>query len=123
LVRADDEWCGSEADNRLEAEMVDTDVLNALRTLLDPERVAAWLDEVESHRGHLRPPVDAPQPNPTPQGDLLTVAELCERLNVQPSWVYERTRQDAIPHLKVGRYIRFRLSEVEQWLRETRRSE
>ena len=41
---------------------------------------------------------------------LWTVAELSERLNVPPGWVYDRTRREGpelIPHIKLGRYIRF----------------
>jgi hypothetical protein len=45
--------------------------------------------------------------------ELLTPVELAERLKVPTSWVRERTRSrdlngnDAIPHLRLGRYIRF----------------
>ena len=41
---------------------------------------------------------------------LLTVAEVAELLRVPVSWVYERTRRrgsDQIPHLKLGKYLRF----------------
>ncbi len=40
---------------------------------------------------------------------LLTVKELAEMLNVPVSWIYQRTRfgQDAIPHVKFGKYVRF----------------
>jgi hypothetical protein len=57
--------------------------------------------------------------------ELLTPVELAERLKVPPSWVRERTRSrdlqgaDAIPHLRLGRYIRFQWGspELEAWLR------
>ena len=51
--------------------------------------------------------------------NLLSVDELSETLNVPKSWVYSRTREtgkDAIPRLMVGKYVRFRLSEVLEWL-------
>jgi excisionase family DNA binding protein len=51
--------------------------------------------------------------------DLLTVDELAETLRVPKSWVYGQTRQTgrgAIPRLKVGKYLRFKLPEVMQWL-------
>lgn len=50
---------------------------------------------------------------------LLTVAELAEELSTPPSWIYSRTRQtgpDAIPVIRVGKYCRFRLSDVLDWL-------
>ena len=51
----------------------------------------------------------------------LTVEELAGKLVVNQSWVYARTRRkgkERIPHLKVGRYCRFRLPEVLAWLEE-----
>lgn len=51
--------------------------------------------------------------------ELLTVAEVAAALKVPVSWVYERTRRsgtDRIPHLKLGKYLRFRWSTVRDWL-------
>jgi len=53
--------------------------------------------------------------------DLLTVRELAEKLKVKPSWVYGQTRRtgkDSIPGLKVGKYWRFYLVPVLNWLRD-----
>ncbi len=50
---------------------------------------------------------------------LLTVDELAETLSVPKSWVYSRTREtgpDAMPRVTVGKYRRFRLSSVMNWL-------
>ena len=50
---------------------------------------------------------------------LLTVKELAERLKIPVSWVYGKTRKkggDAIPNIRVGKYSRFRLEEVLDWL-------
>lgn len=59
------------------------------------------------------------------QLELLTPVEFAERLKVPVSWVRERTRSreldsdDVIPHLRLGRYIRYRWGspELEAWLR------
>jgi excisionase family DNA binding protein len=51
--------------------------------------------------------------------DLLTVTEIASALKVPVPWVYERTRRrgpEQMPHLKVGKYLRFRLHEVAHWL-------
>jgi excisionase family DNA binding protein len=51
--------------------------------------------------------------------ELLTVEEIAAALRVAPSWVYERVRKrgrDKMPHLKVGKYLRFRLNEVRVWV-------
>ena len=55
---------------------------------------------------------------------LLTVHEVAELLRVPVSWVYERTRQrgiERLPHIKIGKYLRFRLREVESYLENLRR--
>jgi excisionase family DNA binding protein len=55
---------------------------------------------------------------------LLTVHDVAEFLRVPPSWVYERTRRrgrDRLPHVKVGKYLRFRLSDLETYLGTLRR--
>ncbi|TAM79750.1 MAG: DNA-binding protein [Acidobacteria bacterium] len=56
---------------------------------------------------------------------LLTVRELADRLSVPASWIYERTRRrgiSRIPHLKMGKYVRFRYSDVQAYLETLRRA-
>jgi hypothetical protein len=49
--------------------------------------------------------------------DILTVAELAERLKVQSSWVYENQRSEKpVPALHCGRYLRFSWPAVCEWL-------
>lgn len=51
--------------------------------------------------------------------DLLTPEELAKRLKVPVSWVYEHCRERAVnrlPGFKIGKYIRFRESDVLEWL-------
>ncbi len=58
--------------------------------------------------------------------ELLTVKELAKLLKVRDSWVYDRTRRggpELIPHIKIGRYIRFRTSEALEFLDQHRRVE
>lgn len=47
---------------------------------------------------------------------LLTAAEVAERLAVPLSWVREQTRQDNIPHLRLGRYARYDMRDIEEWV-------
>jgi len=50
---------------------------------------------------------------------LLTPEELAENLKVPVSWVYEHCRRRAVnclPGFKIGKYIRFRESDVLDWL-------
>ena len=47
---------------------------------------------------------------------LLDAAEVAERLNVPVSWVRESTRSGAMPCVELGRYRRYDLGDVEEWL-------
>jgi hypothetical protein len=59
-------------------------------------------------------------PVPGPSFDVLTAAELAERWRVPESWVRHQTRSrcvDPIPHIRLGRYVRFSWNspELNQW--------
>jgi excisionase family DNA binding protein len=47
---------------------------------------------------------------------LLTAEEIAERLGVKTQWVWAQARAGRIPHVKLGRYRRFRESAVEAWI-------
>lgn len=47
---------------------------------------------------------------------LLTPQEIADILGVQPSTIYQWTHQGYIPHVKIGKFIRFRLADVSKWL-------
>jgi excisionase family DNA binding protein len=47
---------------------------------------------------------------------LLDAKEIAERLGIPESWVRESARSGAIPHVRLGRYVRFDLGDVEAWL-------
>jgi excisionase family DNA binding protein len=47
---------------------------------------------------------------------LLTAAEVAERLAVPVGWVREHTRSGAIPHIRLGRYIRYVDDDVDAWV-------
>jgi excisionase family DNA binding protein len=46
-------------------------------------------------------------------GQLLTADELAERWQVPKAHVYARTRRAEIPHVKLGKYYRYRLDQIE----------
>lgn len=51
-------------------------------------------------------------------GSLLTAPEVAAMLGVPVSWVYERSRRGAIPTVTLGRYRRYRLEAIEEWIAE-----
>ena len=44
---------------------------------------------------------------------LYKVQEAAAKLNLSPSWLYERTRTNAIPFRRLGKYIRFTDEDLE----------
>ena len=52
--------------------------------------------------------------------EFITVGELAKRLNVPVSWIYQRTRlgPEAIPHVKMGKYVRFDWEEVVEFFKD-----
>jgi predicted DNA-binding transcriptional regulator AlpA len=64
-----------------------------------------------------------PAPPKLEPGDILTPAQLAERLQVSKSWVFEQTRNRAkirnkkpLPCIRLGKYIRFSWSRVCEWM-------
>jgi excisionase family DNA binding protein len=47
---------------------------------------------------------------------LLTAGELAERLNLPESWIRNEERLGRIPSVRAGKYVRFKLKDVEQAL-------
>jgi predicted DNA-binding transcriptional regulator AlpA len=59
---------------------------------------------------------------------LLTPQQLSERLSVPVSWIREKTRErartrdeDPLPVVRLGKYVRFRWSDIEAWLQRQSR--
>lgn len=47
---------------------------------------------------------------------LYTVETLAEYLSVSKQWVYERVKLKEIPHIKVGKFPRFKKNDINKWL-------
>jgi excisionase family DNA binding protein len=48
---------------------------------------------------------------------LLSIPELCQELGMGKSWIYRRLRSGEIPSIRLGRSIKVRRDEVEEYLR------
>jgi excisionase family DNA binding protein len=49
---------------------------------------------------------------------LLTAEDVAEMLGVPTDYVYALARDDRIPHVRLGRYRRFREESIERWIAE-----
>jgi excisionase family DNA binding protein len=62
-----------------------------------------------------RPLADGQRPG---MDALLTADEVAALLRVTKAWVYAETRAQRIPHVPLGRYVRYRQSAVLEWITE-----
>ena len=49
---------------------------------------------------------------------LLNAKEVANLIGVKPSTIYQWTHQGFIPHVKVGKLVRFNVDSVMKWLSE-----
>ena len=47
---------------------------------------------------------------------ILVAAEVAALLRVTTAWVYAETRANRLPHVRLGRYVRYRESAIGAWL-------
>jgi excisionase family DNA binding protein len=83
---------------------------------------------------HMRPPIrPLDGPSSAPNGaevldELLTVDDVASLLKVNKSWVYEHTRErgmpraERLPHIKLGKYVRFDARAVRAFLEKKSRT-
>ncbi len=63
------------------------------------------------------------QPTSAPQDPILTVTEVAALLKVPLSWIYDHCRiPNGLPYMKLGKYLRFRESDVRVWLTQQQRN-
>jgi excisionase family DNA binding protein len=53
---------------------------------------------------------------------LVDAATIAEQLAVPKSWVLESARSGAIPCVRLGRYVRFDMDDVQAWLESCKQS-
>jgi excisionase family DNA binding protein len=71
---------------------------------------------------HTTNPASAASAPPSPLTEpLLDARAAAALLAVRPSWIYEAVRDGRLPHLKIGRHVRFLRSDLERWVLGQRR--
>ena len=58
--------------------------------------------------------------------EFLTAEEIAPRFGVKSSWLLRHTRKqvagkDTVPHIRIGKFIRFRVEELREWFDKHRR--
>jgi prophage regulatory protein len=52
---------------------------------------------------------------------LLTAEEVSGMLGMGTDWIYAQVRANRIPHVRLGRCVRFRAESIEEWICELER--
>jgi excisionase family DNA binding protein len=95
--------------------------LQRLRQALESHREA--LEELESALLEFEESIsgDAPErPQERQSLDLLSIPEVCQELGMGKSWVYRRLRSGEIPSVKLGRSIKVKREDLEEYLEKQR---
>jgi excisionase family DNA binding protein len=53
--------------------------------------------------------------------EFLNIQEVSQYLGIKAGTLYAMAESRAIPHYKIGRLIRFRKSEIDEWMRDHKR--
>ncbi len=79
---------------------------------------SALLEYEETIRGEQQAPVRSRQQQQQEGAlDLLSIPEVCQGLGMGKSWVYQRLRSGEIPSLKLGKIIKVRREDLEEYLK------
>ena len=82
------------------------------------ELESALLQFEESFDGEVQ---ERPQETQERKGlDLLSIPQLCQELGMGKSWVYRRLRSGEIPSVKLGRSIKVKRADLEEYLENHR---
>ena len=54
---------------------------------------------------------------------LIGPREVAELYGIPISWVYSKAEEGILPHFKLGKYLKFKSSEIEIWLEAQRNKE
>ena len=80
---------------------------------LGPELLVLTREQFEAARelGRTLNPVASPCQETMPRDEILDAAGMERRTGIPDSWWLEQARQNAIPHIRAGKYVRFNFME------------
>jgi excisionase family DNA binding protein len=100
-----------EAENDAKIEILEAEI-KRLKSMIDADPEPGLKAEGRRLRGMVE--VD-PEPK---KNQLLDIEGCADMLQVKKSWIYDKTRKGEIPHIKMGKYLRFDENQLSKWLKE-----
>ena len=104
------------------AEMAHDTALQQLKQALQAHQRA--LEELEKalmeFEAILPNDAEAPERLGSPELQLLSIAEVCRTLGMGKSWTYRRLKSGEIPSVKLGRSIKVKREDLEEYLEKHR---
>ena len=100
--------------------MVDLRTLRELIESAPASELPAVIGELETLKAAAwaRLTLPATPQVPASQGADLTAEDLAALFNTPKSFWYEQARKGAVPHVRLGHYVRFNRVDVERWVAE-----
>jgi excisionase family DNA binding protein len=99
--------------------MVNSQSLARLKRALQTHHRA--LEELESAMLEFEEAVEGivlDRPESRDDFELLSIPQVCQRLGMGKSWVYRRIHNQEIPSVRLGRTIKIKRSDLDQYLEE-----
>lgn len=53
---------------------------------------------------------------------LLQAEDVAKQIGMTTDWVYAQVRAGRIPHVRLGRYVRFRQESIDEWIAQSERA-
>ena len=73
------------------------------------------MSEVSDRLDHEQQRLSESASTPSP-GRLLEAEDVADMLGMTTDWIYREVRADRLPHIRLGRYVRFRRESIDAWL-------
>jgi len=104
--------------DKIGVKLTDKDALEILDSLTGFFKILAKWERESQIKEVVSPKVES-KIIPKDKNKRVNADELSKIQDVPVSWIYQRTRlgQDEIPHIKMGKYLRFNPEEVIQFFR------
>jgi excisionase family DNA binding protein len=48
--------------------------------------------------------------------ELILASDVAKRAHMSTQWIYAQTRAGKIPHIRLGRYVRYRSEAIDAWI-------